>query len=193
MSQISRTYSQPAAVDSVEHYGTGAIVFHWATFVLFVVVGVLGLLHDSWPDRTQAFWINLHAVIGIFLWLLVLARMWWRTRHAPPALPANLGARARQLSRSVHLLLYGLLLITPVIGFITFVHHGRVLDFGIVEIEIGVQKNPAISHSAENIHGSLACAIFALAGLHTLAALWHQFRLRDGVLGRMWPGTNVRR
>ena len=192
MNQTCSTRSQSASV-SVQHYGSGAIAFHWATFVLVVVVGVLGLLHDSWPHRTQAFWINVHAVIGIFLWLLILARVWWRVRHAPPVPPENLSALARQLSRFVHLLLYGLLLITPIIGIITFVYHGRVFDFGIFEIDFGIKKNRAIFHPTEDIHGYLAYAIFGLAGLHALTALWHQFCLHDGVLGRMWPRTEVRR
>jgi cytochrome b561 len=47
------------------HYRLGAVLFHWAMAVLVVVVGVLGLLHDSWPRQTQAFWINIHALTGI--------------------------------------------------------------------------------------------------------------------------------
>jgi cytochrome b561 len=43
-------------------YGQGAIAFHWVMFLLVIGVGVLGLLHDSWPKRTQPFWINVHAV-----------------------------------------------------------------------------------------------------------------------------------
>ena len=47
-------------------------------FLLVVVVGILGLLHDSWPKRTQAFWINVHAMLGLLLWLTLIARIWWR-------------------------------------------------------------------------------------------------------------------
>jgi cytochrome b561 len=39
----------------------------------------------------------------------------------------------------------------------------------------------------EDIHGYLAYGLFALAGLHALAALWHRFVLQDGVLARIWP------
>src|ERR1700684_4228438 len=61
--------SQPPL--SGERYRSGAIAFHWATFALVVIVGVLGLLHDSWPKQTQAFWINIHALIGIVLWVVL--------------------------------------------------------------------------------------------------------------------------
>jgi cytochrome b561 len=176
---------------SVARYGAGAIAFHWATFALVVVVGILGLLHDSWPKQTQAFWINIHALIGLFLWLLVIARLGWRARNAPPALPESIGVGARRLSTLVHLLLYGLLLITPIIGIITFAFHGRIFDFGLFQIDPGIKKDRAIYHPTEDIHGYLAYAIFGLAALHALAALWHQFRLHNGVLGRMWPGNDA--
>jgi len=169
-------------------YDAGAVAFHWATFALVVVVGVLGLLHDSWPDASQAFWINLHAVLGLVLWFTLIARLGWRSRHAPPPLPAHSGDLARRLSGPVHLALYALLFVTPLIGVVTFVYHGRIFDFGLFRIDPGIAKNRAIFHPTEDVHGYLAYAIFGLAGLHAGAALWHQFYRRDGLLARMWPG-----
>jgi cytochrome b561 len=58
-----------------ERYRSAAIALHWVIFGLVVVVGVLGLLHDSWPKQTQASWINVHALIGILLWMLLIARL----------------------------------------------------------------------------------------------------------------------
>jgi len=76
----------PAAAP--ERYGSVAILFHWSMFALVVVVGVLGLLHDSWPKKTQAFWINVHAIIGLILWSLLIARFSWRLVHTPrPCFP----------------------------------------------------------------------------------------------------------
>jgi cytochrome b561 len=77
--------------------------------------------------------------------------------------------------------------IIPIIGVVTFVYHGRVFHFGFFELDFGIKKNRAIFEPTEDIHGYLAYALFALAGLHALAALWHHFRLHDGVLARMWP------
>jgi cytochrome b561 len=168
-------------------YDRGAIGFHWSMALLFVIVGVLGLLHDSWPRGTQSFWINLHALLGLLLWVLLMARFWWRGIHPPPALPPEAGELSRRLSRPVHLLIYLLLFVTPILGIVTFIWHGRVFDFGVFKVDFAVAKNRAIFHPTEEIHMYLAYALFALAGLHVLAALWHQFIRRDGLLARMWP------
>jgi cytochrome b561 len=172
---------------TVERYGSGAIAFHWIMAFLVVVVGTLGLLHDSWPKRTHLFWINVHAILGLLLWLTLIARFWWRMRHAPPNWPPEVGTLSRRLSTSVHLGLYALMFITPIVGVVTFIWHGRIFDFGLFQINFGIRSNRTIFEPTEDIHGYLAYAIFALAGIHMLAALWHQFVLRDRVLGRMWP------
>jgi cytochrome b561 len=174
-------------------YGSGAMAFHWVMVVLVVVVGVLGLLHDSWPRTTQAFWINVHALIGLAVWVLVMMRIGWRLRHPPPALPAQAGDFSRRWSYPVHWLLYALMLVIPVLGIVTFLWHGRVFDFGLFRVDFGVHKNRAIFEPTEDIHGYLAYALFTLVGLHMLAALWHHFVRRDAVLQRMWPAGRAQR
>jgi len=171
-----------------DRYDPGAIRFHWAMAVLVVIVGVLGLLHDSWPKATQSFWINIHALCGLALWALLMARFGWRMKHPPPPLPPEAGALSRVLARPVHLTMYALLFVIPILGIVTFIWHGRAFDFGLFKVDFGVQKNRAIFHPTEDIHGYLAYTLFTVAGLHALAALWHQFVRRDGVLSRMWPG-----
>jgi cytochrome b561 len=169
-------------------YDSGAIAFHWLMFVLVVCVGVLGLLHDSWPTKPmQRFWINFHAILGLLLWFTLMARFMWRRRHQPPPLMESVGTFSRRTQALVHFSLYALLFVTPIVGIITFVYHGRVFDFGIFKIDFGIKSNRAIFHPTEDLHGYLAYAIFALAGIHALTALWHQFITRDGLLDRMWP------
>jgi cytochrome b561 len=177
------TYSR----DPVARYRPAAMAFHWAIFALVVIVGVLGLLHDSWPKQTQASWINAHALIGILLWLVLIARFGYRLRHAPPPLPAGISPISRYAASPVHLTLYALLFVIPIIGVVTFLYHGRILRLGLLGLDFGIKKDQAIFEPTEDIHGYLAYALFALAGLHALVALWHQFVARDGVLARMWP------
>ncbi|MGO9934598.1 MAG: cytochrome b [Steroidobacteraceae bacterium] len=167
-------------------YGPWAIAAHWILFVLLVVVGTLGLLHDSWPKHSQAFWINIHALLGLSLWTLLMLRFLGRLQNPPPPPPADLSRAMRRLARAVHLTLYALLFVIPIFGIVTFIWHGRSLDLGITQINFGVAKNRAIFEPTEDIHGYLAYAVFALAAAHAVAALWHHFVNRNAVLGRMW-------
>jgi cytochrome b561 len=178
--------NSPHRPDTVDRYSGAAIAFHWLMFVLVVIVGTLGLLHDSWPKQTQRFWINIHALLGLALWLTLFARAWWRLRHRPPPLMDGVGAFARQASRLMHFILYLLLFVIPILGIITFVYHGRAFDFGIFRVDFAIKSNRAVFHPTEDWHGYLAYALFALAGMHAVTALWHQFILRDGLLNRMW-------
>lgn len=174
-------------------YGGVAIFYHWVMAVLVLVVGTLGLLHDSWPHATQTRWINIHAVIGLAVWLLLMLRFAWRLSHRPPDLPPDIGEFSRRTSYPVHLLMYLLLFVIPIFGIITFIWHGRVFDFGLFRIDPHVRGDRSIFHPTEDIHGYLAYTLFAVIGLHTLAALWHHFVRRDRVLLRMWPGQRVAR
>ncbi len=179
--------------DDETTYGGLAIFFHWIMAALIVVVGTLGLLHDSWPRESQARWINIHALLGLATAVLLIVRLAWRLSHRPPDLPPDIGEFSRRTSCPVHLLMYGLLLVIPVFGIITFIWHGRVFDFGLFRIDPQVHSNRAIFHPTEDIHGYLAYALFALIGLHVLAALWHHFIRHDRVLLRMLPGQRISR
>ncbi len=189
----ARVAAAPAQADSSERYSPRAILFHWSTSILIVVVGVLGLLHDSWPRQTQAGWINIHALIGLAVWVLVIVRFGWRSTHTPPELPPHVGEFSRRLSYPAHLLLYVLIFVIPIIGVVTFIWHGRAFDFGLFRLDFGIRANRAIFHPTEDLHGYLAYTLFALAGIHALAALWHHFIRRDGVLLRMWLARRRRR
>ena len=183
--------AHPAPQDAPHElrYTRGAMALHWIMAALIVLVGVLGLLHDSWPRRSQAFWIDLHALIGLGVWALIVVRLGWRLGHPPPALPPEIGVLPRKLSYALHLLLYLLVFVTPLIGIVTFIWHGRAFDFGLFRVDFGVRSNRAIFHPTEDIHGYLAYTLFGLIGIHLLAALWHQFVRRDRLLQRMWPAA----
>jgi cytochrome b561 len=189
MAQVTNIEPASPAASNVQSYGRGAIAFHWTVAALVVWVGILGLLHDSWPKRSHLFWINIHALSGMVLWLLVIARYGWRVAHPAPGLPAHLGPAYRRFSQAAHISLYALLFVTPIIGIVTFIWHGRVLNLGLFAVNFGVRSDRAFFEPTEDLHGYLAYALFALAAMHIAAALWHHFVMRDGILRRMWPSA----
>jgi cytochrome b561 len=171
-----------------ERYDVAAVAFHWTVAALIVFLGALGLLFGEIPRDVRPFWINVHGCVGLVYFALVLARLAWRATHNPPHLPAGMGELTRRASGVAHGLLYLLMLAIPVLGVVAFVWHGRAFDFGLFRIDFGVASDRTIFHPAEQVHQLLAYALFALAGLHAAAALYHQYVRRDRLLLRMMPG-----
>jgi cytochrome b561 len=172
---------------SIRRYSPVAISLHWIMAALILFSGVLGLLLDDWPKDTKLFWINIHAQVGLLVLVLLLARIWWRRTHTPPPLPAEVSEISRRASHPVHLLIYALMLMVPVVGIVAFVWHARILDFGLFSIDFGVKSNGPVYHQAEDIHLWLTYGLLALVAGHAVAALWHHFISRDTVLLRMLP------
>lgn len=172
---------------TLERYDGAAVLFHWIIAALIVFLGVLGLLFDDLPRQARPFWINLHGSVGLVYLALVVARLVWRIGHRSPRLPPDVGEFARRTSFAVHNLLYALMLATPALGVVAYVWHGRSFDYGLFQLNFGVASNREVFHPAEEIHQWLAYSLFALAALHILGALWHQFVKRDGLLLRILP------
>jgi cytochrome b561 len=47
--------------------------------------------------------------------------------------------------------------------------------------------NKELRRNAVQLHEWLANGLLAAAALHLFAALWHHWKLKDGLLNRMWP------
>lgn len=169
-------------------YGTGSILFHWIVAAMIVLLGVLGFLLEDIPKQSQNFWINVHGTIGLIYFALVLARIGWRMTHVPPDLPPDIGEFSRRISYPVHLLLYALMAIVPIVGIVAYVWHARAFDFGLFKIDFAIPLTRSVFKPAEEVHGWLAYCLFGLAGLHAVAALWHHLVKRDDILMRMLPG-----
>ena len=173
---------------ALTRYGSTAVAFHWTVAALVVFLGTLGLLFDDIPKELQAFWINAHGCVGLVYFALVIARLAWRISHKPPDLPPDIGEFDRRFSLAAHHLLYVLMVLIPIFGVVAFVWHGRAFDYGFVQLNFGIAKNPGMFRPAEEIHQLLAYCLFGLAALHAAGALYHHFFRRDGVLLRMLPG-----
>jgi len=184
MSTVVKQQIAPAS----SRYGSTAVAFHWVVAALIVFLGTLGVLFEDIPREARPFWINIHACVGLLYFAMIIARLAWRAFHRPPDLPPDIGEFDRRTSLAAHHLLYALMVLIPCVGIVAYVWHGRAFDFGLFTLNFGVASNRDVFHPAETVHEWLAYGLFAVAGLHALAALYHHFVRRDGVLLRMLPG-----
>lgn len=181
-------------------YTRTAIGLHWVIAALIAVSVVLGLTADALPENWIRPAIDMHKSFGLTVLGLVLARILWRLSHPAPPLPGAYARLERIAAHGVHLLLYGLMLLLPVSGWL---HDSAFKDaathplslFGIIPwFRIAaIQALPA--EPKEVLHGQLfalhvwaSYALYALIALHVLAALKHQFIDRHAELQRMGLG-----
>jgi cytochrome b561 len=95
-----------------------------------------------------------------------------------------------QSARATHWLLYILLFVLPILGWINASWRGMPIVMFSVELPQLVAKRAPGWGWTGDVHSLLAnYLLLALVGLHVLAAVYHYFIRHDGVLQRMLPGA----
>ena len=170
------------------HYGTTAKVLHWAIVTLLVVQYSIGWLmpdvHGG-PPGVPMIW---HISIGTIILALILARFMWRLTH-PVAPESSLPPWRRMTSATVHWLLYLLVLLTTLSGWLFASARGwKVSWFFMAPLPMLTSGNRPLVKALDGWHQNLMWALIVVAAVHIAAALVHLLYYRDGVMRRMLPG-----
>jgi cytochrome b561 len=174
---------------SIDRYTTPAIALHWLIALLIFAGFGLGVTMTDIPGLTptKLRYYSYHKWIGVTVFLLVVLRVAWRLTHRPPVLPP-MSWWQRMLANTVHVTLYGLLLVIPLAGYLYSYAAGvPVVYFGLVELPPLITPDPAYKDTFKHTHVFLNYVMAALVIIHILAALWHQFVQRDHLLLRILP------
>jgi cytochrome b561 len=124
----------------------------------------------------------MHALFGLLLVGLVIARFLWWLKHSPPVQKADIRRFSRQLSRLIYLVLYLVIGTKQIIGIVNFMWHGGILDFGLLLDNDGAQ-GLGIYKSTADFRAILVCGLIALALIRGLA-FWTWLRLVEEVAVR---------
>lgn len=138
-------------------------------------VGIVGLVHDSWPTSVRVQRLNLHAVFGLLLWMMVVAQF-QQARSDRIVQAADLRSICRQLSRTVYLLLYIVFGASQVVRFAVFLWNRATIG----------AMHPAIAQPPENLRDYLAYGIVALLSIRALTVL-HRHMLKRAGLPSAFP------
>lgn len=174
-------------MSNVQRYHSRAIALHWLIAAMILALFVGGLTIDACPKEWKSALINLHALGGVALLLLVLYRIVWRVTHPAPPLPVSVSPLIARAAGLGHLALYLLMLAVPMIGVPTLLWRGRGLDFGLFQIASPFARTPEVYKPLTEIHEFGAFALIILALLHAAAGVWHHVVQKDGTLLRMMP------
>jgi len=170
-------------------YTRVARALHWGIALLVAAQFALGWWMQSIPKspagpRADAF--NLHKSIGLAILVLMAMRILWRARHAPPPWLA-MPAWQRRLAWTNHALLYALLVVLPVTGYLGSVFSGfPVKFFGLVLPRWG-SAWPAAKDFLSGAHLACTWLLAAAVVLHLAGALHNAVTGGGSLLGRMDP------
>jgi cytochrome b561 len=131
----------------------------------------------------------LHRPLGVALLVLALIRVVVRLKNGSPALPDDMPALQRFAAKASHLVLYGLFIAMPLIGWAMLSAGGYpVMLFGAWHLPAIVPQNVDLFALLRALHTWLAFALFATVLAHIAAALFHGLIRRDGVFSSMVRG-----
>lgn len=179
----SQTYSAPARW------------LHWSMALLVLPMIAAGLLmvQDGISRPLQNSLFLFHKNVGVLLIILIVIRLINRWRHAPPPEPAHLPRWQARIASITHILLYVLLLVMPLAGYIRVKAGGFPIEtLDALGIPALVMRSDAVAEVAKTIHFFGGRALVVLVAMHIGAALFHAIIKRDGVFSRMWPTSGTK-
>jgi len=182
----------PTQATQVELYSPTARRFHWWTVVLVAIQVPLGL-YMAYRGNTLGIFDGLtnnlyssHKLIGITIFVVVLARLLYRLTHGAPADEPTLEWWQKAGSHLNHWSLYVLLLLVPIGGYIGISQYPALDIFGIALPGI-VTANQEAASTTFMLHFWGAMLLVAMIAVHFAAAMFHYLIRKDNVLTRMLP------
>lgn len=167
-------------------YTRTAVALHWLVAALVITALTLGWTMTDMvfsPLKLRLF--NWHKWVGVTVLALMLVRTFWRLAHPPPV-PLPMPAWQRLFTRVVHGLLYVMLLVQPLTGWIFSNAEGfPIVYLGLIPLPNLVSKDKALGEIVKEIHTAGGWVLAVAIGLHLLAAIKHHYYDRDETLGRM--------
>jgi cytochrome b561 len=171
---------------AVSRYDPFARLLHWLIVALliaqYVVAWTMPGIHRGTQPVGLVAW---HLELGTAIIAVMSVRIVWRLlRREPDVIEGT--PFTRQAAWFTHGLLYVLLIVQPVMGWVNASYRGwSVTLFGVIPLPRLSPVGSPLGHVMGDVHQLLAWGLLGLVGLHVAAALYHQFVLRDGVLQRM--------
>ncbi len=170
-------------------YTATAMWFHWITALFMASILPIAWVMTNMSDGNawRGLLYTLHKSIGLTIITVVVLRLIWRATHPAPPLSGRVGTAVAVLARANHWLLYAVLLVMPISGYLlSATGKFPISYFGLFTVP-GLGVHPLLRHTATTVHLVGQWFVYGLVVLHLLGTSYHVVIARDGTLERMLP------
>lgn len=162
------------------------VLIHWVSVALVLIAASAVLSRELIDDRgIRTALLSVHRSAGLLVfavtWLRLLISPWVVHRNA---IDPSLWRRAAAMIS--HLVLYGALVVIPLLGWAQTSASGKQDSFmGLLPLPAIVVKDRDLAETLQSVHTNAAVVLLVVVLLHSGAALWHHFFHGDATLKRM--------
>lgn len=167
----------------MKQYSTRLAAIHWLTLLLFIAAFYLG--HELDETEQAAAKMSLypwHFIMGDLVLILTLIRTYFLRKDGKPAPVVGGNATLNKVATGMHHLLYTLLIALPISGMVMINTTGLLAALQSND----ASKLPDLEKfTSHEVHAAIVAIILLTIALHVVAALYHQFILKDNLIRRM--------
>ena len=173
------------------------VLLHWLTLGFLVLSAACVFGRDLVGSRSDRLWLlAAHRHLGLLIVCATCARLACRFlfKDTLRAIESSLSQPVRLIAHATHILLYGLLLGLPLLGWMLSNARGTAVIF------LGLMRLPSLAPLDLDRADTLATwhqwggwGLYGLVAFHAAAALWHHYLIKDHILRAMLPAWRVGR
>ena len=170
--------------NTLTEYGIISKLLHWLSAILLLVQIPLGFYLvdlDFGEERLNIE--NIHIIIGLFIFYLVIIRLLNNIFNPTPKLDPSVFSGQKFIAKLNHVLLYVAILSITISGILKKLFNGESLVIFFKEIKI--QDNFKLADQFYNIHIFSNYTIVALIALHISAVIVHKLFFSDNLLKKI--------
>jgi len=159
-------------------------LLHWASAILLFVQIPLGFYLvdlDFGPERINIE--NIHVLVGLSMFYLVILRLINKIINPPPNLEPSIFKGQKFLAKSNHILLYVTILLITISGILKKLFNGETLV--ILFEEIKILENFELADFFYDIHIFSNYLLIVLIIIHILAVIVHKLFFGDNLLKKI--------
>ncbi len=170
--------------NTLAEYGLISKFLHWISAILLLVQIPLGFYLvdlDFGPERLDIE--NIHIIIGLSIFYLVILRLVNKIINPTPKLDSNIFKGQKFLAKLNHILLYVTILSITISGILKKLFNGETLVIFFKEFKI--KDNFKLAELFYDIHIFSNYLIIGLITLHIMAVFVHKFFFNENLLKKI--------